>query len=90
MGLFRLWIVGSVCWVGGAAWFLSEDLRLQDCADKYAGQALRALCNLQSRDQLFNEVQLEALEWITLPPLAALAVGLAFVWVISGFQDQKT
>jgi len=85
-----LWIVGSICWVGGATWFLLEDLRLLDCGDKYAGLALRALCTAQRRDQLFNEVQLEALEWIALPPLAALAVGLALLWVVSGFQGQKT
>ena len=88
-GLFRLWIISSVCWIGGAGWFLREELRLLDSEAGRAGSAINALSTLESRDQLFNEVQLEALEWIVFPSIAAFVLGLAFVWVIRGFQGQK-
>jgi hypothetical protein len=85
-GIFRLWVVISVCWIAGATRFLWNDLRLEDCSGTGIAPAI---CSLEARDELFSAGHLEAFGWVVLPPIAAFAIGVALLWVLRGFRGAK-
>ena len=81
VGLFRLWIVGSICW--GAYYFwdysLSEEKDLA-CWRRLLGVEEGALCGIDSAG-----VAEIAFTIFGYPLLAGIAI-LVVAWIVTGFQ----
>jgi hypothetical protein len=95
-GLLRLWVVLTVIWTLGSAWELRGDLSA-DCQNLFRSEDADAaagcfLENRRSQQQSYQdhewhpiEPQINAAQWILLPPLALLLLGFLGLWVARGF-----
>jgi hypothetical protein len=95
-GLFRLWAVLALLWVLGSAWELRGNLSA-DCQNLFNSEDADAAagCFLENRrsqkglgDQGWRptETQINAAQWIALPPLGLLVLGYLGLWVARGFK----
>jgi len=82
-GLFRVWIVFAVIWIGAAGWMLygPSPSPAPDSLYQYDPYA-RAM---SERELFFLEAKRAA--WVFGPPILALFGGLAALWTIRGFRD---
>jgi hypothetical protein len=81
VGLFRAWIVGSICWVAYSVWdrWPTEESDLA-CWRRLLGVEEGGLCGID-----WAEVP-ESAFWIFGPPLLAGIALLAVAWIVTGFQ----
>ena len=98
-GLFRLWLVLSVLWIGGAGYVTWKDFpasyRVAESKSKTAGfdpdAYLRSLGvnpdALWSFDQEGRAALWSFAQWAFIPPAFMLALGAALVWAFRGFRQ---
>ena len=80
-GLFRAWIVASICWVAFIAWRSDLACPLHLIGLTSAGGPW---CEFQNAEPLKYYSRL-AVEMIVAPLLAGVAL-LAIIWVVDGFR----
>src|SRR5262249_16662148 len=83
VGLFRGWIMGSICWVAYSFWnhFSSTDEEELRCWRRLLGIEEGPSCYFQG----VGAVAEDAL-WTFGPPLLAGIAILAVTWIVAGFQ----
>jgi len=92
-GLFRVWIVASVCWLGFAFWFFgSSCVYFSDSSifnPACATGAVNGIIPVAQPLTAFSLVDwLRWLAFVIAPPLAALVIGVIARWVIKGFGQR--
>ena len=81
VGLFRLWIVGSICWTAYSLWdyWFSDESQLV-CWRRLLGVEEGGPCGID------RAVAVESAFWAFGPPLAAGIAILVVAWIVTGFQ----
>jgi hypothetical protein len=96
-GLLRLWIVASICWIAGTAYFkyddltyaisnndICEKLERENAHDGYQRYDI-GQCRTLDAEQRTRAIK-SASERIFMPPIIALLVGLSVWWALKGFR----
>lgn len=93
-GLFRLWVVLTVCWIMPLTWVKWNDLDWNNrydlpplpCPDLPSPLQGCELWQLEHKGKSRSEHRFDAAQMIILPPTLLLLLGLAGVWVLRGFN----
>jgi hypothetical protein len=85
-GLFRLWIVASVVWVGGV---LVAEWRQERFLDKLDRSSTRGGYEVYVYTKEGHTLPGPPILLAFGPPAAAFALGLAGLWAAKGFKDPK-
>jgi hypothetical protein len=79
-GLFRLWIVGSIVWVGG--WLWAYPWPIQEEFLCMLGLSDNRFCNMRDPYSIYLPIAF-------LGPVIALAAWFAVGWIVSGFRARQ-
>ena len=87
-GIFRIWLVASVCWMAGATYVLWDDVsakivRLDQSAPPPPGKVGTIVV------EAHWEKRLPAIAHVIIPPFLVLALGFAVGWAVRGFRPQE-
>lgn len=91
-GMFRLWVVISVLWIGGMGWYQYNDANKVDknsitiALSKDAELRLDANGISQTNDKDKEELQMKRLAIVFLPPILLLLLFPVVGWLVRGFK----
>jgi len=92
-GIFRVWLVLTILWIGGMGWYQYQEANK---AEKNSitfslskDAQIRIDANGISDNKDKNSVQLQRFEMVFLPPLLLLAIFPIGAWMARGFKSDK-
>jgi hypothetical protein len=87
-GLFRLWLVASLCWIAGFSMYTWK--QEPGLSSLQFGYEIASSPEEQSEREIVGGLNAELakryLAYVLLPPLVTLALGLLGAWVVSSFE----
>jgi hypothetical protein len=81
-GLFRVWIVGLICWVVYSLWSDAAEVEDWTCGRRLLGIDEGPRCAINT------EGLIESVTEIFFPPLVVGIALLAVAWIVAGFQPR--
>lgn len=83
VGLFRVWIVGLICWVVYSLWSDAAEVEDWTCWRRLLGIDEGPRCTINTEGLI---EMIKILTEIFFPPLVAGIALLAVAWIVTGFQ----
>jgi hypothetical protein len=91
-GLARLWLIGTIFWLGFAVYSRYEDVTYHHelCRDLALDNAKngRAIYDLDKCHNLELDTALSAIGYAFVPPIIVLLMGIGLFWALKGFRTE--
>ncbi len=92
-GIFRVWLVLAMLWIGVMGWYQYQEANKADknsiTLSLSKDAQIRIDANGISDNKDKNSMQLQRLEMVFLPPLLLLAIFPIGAWMARGFKSDK-
>jgi hypothetical protein len=91
-GLFRLWLVASLCWIAGVGVYVWK--QEPGLSSLQFGYEIASSPEKQNESEIVGGLNAKLAKryaaYVLLPPLVTLALGLVGAWVVSSFEAKGT
>lgn len=92
-GMFRVWLVISILWIGGMGWYQYDDAHKVDkngitiALSKDSEFRIDEHGISQTTDKDKGELQMKRIALVVLPPILLLALFPVGCWLVRGFKE---